>query len=120
MTRNSLFTVAGIILVVIGAVVANFSGFALAEVTGLAVAMYGAGLACQSFIAKAKNPKSWKTVASVACMGLGGFALGAGGLVSQDTTGQVISAAFGIASIIAGLIFTALNRTNTDDGAKKE
>lgn len=116
MTRNSVFTVVGIILVVVGAVVANFSGFALAEITGLAVAMYGAGLACQSFISKAKSPKGWKTVVSAVCMGLGGFALGVGGLLSQDTTEQVISAAFGIASIIAGLVFTALNKNSTDLG----
>jgi len=102
--RKNILTVVGIVLVLAGAAVSQFANFALANITGLASVMFGAGLACANlWKERDKTKKTWLSVLSVVLVAGGAFTLGFCGF-SEDTMITVITSAVGLVVIILGLI----------------
>lgn len=99
---NKIFKIIGIVLVVAGACIGAFSGIAVADYIGIAVAMIGAAMAIVSTFRQAEK-KDWKTIASIACVAVGAFLCGLAGL-SDTVVTQIITAVIGVVSLIVGII----------------
>ncbi len=100
--RKNLFIILGIVLIILGAAVSYFAGFDLAEVTGFAVSMFGAGVAASGFWSKRKKTGALSVI-TLACIAGGSFILGFGGFVESTVT-TIIASVAGIAAIIAGIV----------------
>ena len=97
-----------IILIIAGVVVSYLGNFALADISGFAVTMFGAGLAAATLWGKRDTAKKlWVSVVGLVLIGAGAFALGFLGF-AENTMTMIISSVFGIVAIIAGLIVTAI------------
>lgn len=102
--RKNLLTIIGIVLVVAGAAISTFANFPLADVTGLASVMFGAGLACATIWGKRDKEKpTWMSVLSIVLVAGGAFVLGFCGF-AESTMTTVITSVAGLAAIIIGLI----------------
>jgi peptidoglycan/LPS O-acetylase OafA/YrhL len=110
--KKNWFTIVGIILVAAGAVLSYFGRFALADVTGFAVSMFGAGVAAAGFWDKRTKTDVF-SILTIVLLGFGGFLLGFGGFVESTMT-TVITGIVGIVAVIAGVV------TGIVSGKKKE
>ena len=107
--KNRILLIIGLVFVVVGVVFANLVDFALADVTGFAVVMFGAGLAAATLYNKRNETKAtWMIIVSMVLVGIGAGLLGFGGFV-ENTMTTIIASVFGIVSIIAGLIVSAVS-----------
>lgn len=111
MKKNYLLVI-GLLLVVAGVVIAYCANFALADITGFAVTVFGAGVATANLWDK-RDPekKTWLSVTSVVLIAAGSFILGFGGF-SENTMTTIISSVMGFVAIIAGLITGYLQAKN--------
>lgn len=102
--KKRVLLIVGLIVMIAGVIVSNFAKFTLADVLGYAVTMFGAGLAVAGMYEK-RDPsvKTWVVWLGIILVGLGAFVLGFAG-VTEDTVKTIITAIFGLAVIIAGLI----------------
>ena len=114
---NKILTVIGLALVVAGAAVAAATGFELAQLTGLAVTMFGAGLAAASLWKEREGKgKSWVNVLVLVLVTAGAFILGLTGVLSESAVTTVIGCVVSIVLIIAGIITGAVtNKGGTND-----
>lgn len=107
--KKNWLTIIGILLIVVGTVITYFAKWELADVTGFAVIMFGAGLATANMWNKRKKEaKTWASILSLVLVGLGAFAVGFGGIISESLVTTIISSVFGFVVIIAGLIVAAV------------
>ena len=114
---NKVLTVIGLALIVAGTAVAAATGFELAQLTGLAVTMFGAGLAVAN-LWKERSSKSstWLNVLVIALVTLGSFIAGLTGVLSETTVTTAIGCVVSIVLIIAGIITGAVtNKEGTID-----
>lgn len=110
--KKNFFLIAAIILIVAGVVVSYLGNFALADISGFAVTMFGAGLAAATLWGKRDTAKKlWVSVVGLVLIGAGAFALGFLGF-AENTMTMIISSVFGLVAIIAGLIITASKGKN--------
>lgn len=100
--KNKILIIIGVILIVVGAALSYFAGFAMADVTGFAVSMFGAGVACAGFWEKRKKTDVL-SILTVVCIGVGAFMLGFGGFVESTMT-TIITGVLGLIAIIAGIV----------------
>lgn len=102
---NKILTVIGLALVVAGAAVAAATGFELAQLTGLAVTMFGAGLAAASLLKERDGKgKSWVNVLVLVLVTAGAFILGLTGVLSESAVTTVIGCVVAIVLVVAGII----------------
>lgn len=102
--KKNIFLIIGLLMVIAGVAIAYFAKFELADMTGFALTMFGAGIATSQLWQKRdKTQKTWLTVLAVSLVGVGAYLLGFGGF-SKETMTTVITMVFGLVGIIAGLI----------------
>lgn len=99
-------SVVGIILVVIGAVIGSvWAKIPLAQLSGFAVTMFGAGLAVADLWQnRAKDTKPWVNVLSISLVGAGAFLCGITNVIAEEMMVQIISYAVSLALLLAGII----------------
>lgn len=109
--KKNWLTILGILFIVVGIVISYFAKWELADVSGFAVTMFGAGFACANLWNK-KNEvaKNYLCIVSLALVGVGAFVIGFGGIISETLMSTIISSVFGFVVIIAGLIVSAINK----------
>lgn len=107
--KKNWLTIIGILFIVVGTVICYFAKWELADVSGFAVTMFGAGLATVNLWNKRdKTAKTWMSVLSLVLVGVGAFVTGFGGVIAESLVTTIISSVFGFVVIIAGLIVSAV------------
>lgn len=107
--KKNWLTIIGIFFIVVGVVISYFAKWELANVSGFAVTMFGAGLACANLWNKRdKTAKTWMSIVSLILIGVGAFAIGFGGIISETLMTTIISSVFGFVVIIAGLLVSVV------------
>lgn len=106
--KKNLIMVFAILMIIIGCCFCYFAKWELADVEGFALTMFGAGIAA-SVMWNKRDPgkKIYISLVGIILIGIGGFVLGFGGF-DKATVPVIISSVFGLISIIAGLIISAL------------
>ena len=107
--KTKLFLIVSIALIVIGAVISYFAKFPLAQMSGFAVTMFGAGLAVgKLWNDRDKTAKSWLVILSMALVGLGAFAAGLTGVITEAQVTAIIGYVFSLILIIAGIVTSVI------------
>lgn len=107
--KKNWLTIIGILFIVVGTVICYFAKWELADVSGFAVTMFGAGLATANLWNKRnQTAKTWMSVLSLVLVGVGAFVTGFGGVIAESLVTTIISSVFGFVVIIAGLIVSAV------------
>lgn len=109
--KKNIFLIIGLLMVVAGVAIAYFAKFELADMTGFALTMFGAGIATSQLWQKRDKQKTWLAILAVSLVGIGAYLLGFGGF-SKETMTTVITMVFGLVGIIAGLIIAAIQSKN--------
>ena len=110
--KKNIFLIIGLLMVVAGIAIAYFAKFELADLTGFALTMFGAGIATSQLWQKRdKTQKTWLALLAISLVGVGAFVLGFGGF-SKETMTTVITMVFGLVGIIAGLVLAAIQSKN--------
>ena len=111
--KKNWLTVIGILFVVVGVAISYFAKWELADVSGFASVMFGAGLVCSNLWNKRDTTaKTWMAVLSLVLVGVGAFIAGFGGVIAESMVATIISSVFGFVAIIAGLIISAVANKN--------
>ena len=111
--KKNWLTVIGILFIVVGTAISYFAKFPMADVSGFASTMFGAGLVTANLWDKRdKTAKTWMAVLSLVLVGVGAFIVGFGGVIAESTVATIISSVFGFVAIIAGLIISAVANKN--------
>lgn len=91
--KKNFFLIMAIILIIAGVVVSYLGKFELADISGFAVTMFGAGLAAATLWGKHdKSNKLWVSVLGIVLIGAGAFALGFLGFAENTITNDFVSA----------------------------
>ena len=105
--KKNWISVLGILFIVIGTVVSYFAKWELADISGFAVTMFGAGLMVANLWNKrSETSKVYYSIASLVLVGVGAFICGFAGMISESLVTTIISSVFGFVVIIAGLILS--------------
>lgn len=103
--KNKLFLIVSIAFIIIGAIISYFAKLPLAQVSGFAVTMFGAGLAVgKLWNDREKTAKGWLVVLSMVLVGLGAFIAGLTGVITEAQVTAIIGYVFSLILIIAGII----------------
>lgn len=107
--KKNWLTIIGILFIVVGTTISYFAKWELANISGFAVTMFGAGLATANLWNKRdKTAKTCFCILSLVLVGLGAFIVGFGGIIAESLVTTIISSVFGFVAIIAGLIVSAV------------
>ena len=107
--KTKLFLIVSIALIVIGAVISYFAKFPLAQMSGFAVTMFGAGLAVgKLWNDRDKTAKNWMVILSMALVGLGAFVAGLTGVITEAQVTAIIGYVFSLILIIAGIVTSVI------------
>ena len=107
--KTKLFLIVSIALIVIGAVISYFAKFPLAQMSGFAVTMIGAGLAVgKLWNDRDKTAKSWMVILSMVLVGLGAFVAGLTGVITEAQITAIIGYVFSLILIIAGIVTSVI------------
>lgn len=98
----------GIVLLIGGAVFANFTTIPVADGIAIGVSALGLALLIGSTLKKAEK-KTWKEYLAVALFAVAGFCCGIAG-IAEGTFTQIATAVAGIVALIIGLIATTLKK----------
>ena len=108
--KTKLFLIVSIALIVIGAVISYFAKLPLAQTSGFAVTMFGAGLACAKLWSdRDKTAKSWLVILSMVLVGLGAFFAGLTGVITETQVTDIIGYVISLILIIAGIVTSAIS-----------
>ena len=108
--KTKLFLIVSIALIVIGAVISYFAKFPLAQMSGFAVTMFGAGLAVgKLWNDRDKTAKSWLIILSMVLVGLGAFFAGLTGVITETQVTDIIGYVISLILIIAGIVTSAIS-----------
>lgn len=111
MKKNFVLVIA-IIMMIAGVCFSYFAKWELADISGFALIMFGAGLAaCSMWNKRDPNQKAYISIVGLILIGAGAFILGFGGF-DKETLSVIISSVFGLVAIIAGLFITAMQAKN--------
>lgn len=116
--KNKLFLIVSFAFIILGAIISYFAKLPLAQVSGFAVTMFGAGLAVgKLWNDRDKTAKSWLVILSMVLVGIGAFIAGLTGVITEAQVTAIIGYVFSLILIIAGIITSVVaNKTI----AKKE
>ena len=107
--KNKLFLIVSVALIVIGAVISYFAKFPLAQTSGFAVTMFGAGLACAKlWNDRDKTAKNWMVILSMSLVGLGAFFSGLTGVITETQITDIIGYVISLILIIAGIVTSVI------------
>ena len=107
--KNKLFLIVSIAFIIIGAIISYFAKLPLAQVSGFAVTMFGAGLAVgKLWNDREKTAKGWLVILSMVLVGLGAFIAGLTGVITEAQVTAIIGYVFSLILIIAGIITSVI------------
>lgn len=111
--KNKLFLIVSIAFIIVGAIIGHFAKFPLAQMSGFAVTMFGAGLAVgKLWNDRDKTAKSWLVILSMVLVGLGAFVAGLTGVITEAQVTAIIGYVFSLILIIAGIVTSVIaNKT---------
>lgn len=111
--KNRLFLIVSFAFIILGAIISYFAKLPLAQVSGFAVTMFGAGLAVgKLWNDRDKTAKSWLVVLSIVLVGIGAFIAGLTGVITEAQVTAIIGYVFSLILIIAGIITSVVaNKT---------
>ena len=101
---KNFFTIFGVIALVVGAAIANFTSIPFASYIGIFGEVLGTVLTIIGVWKKA-DKKTWKEAICVICFVVSAIFLAIAG-VSKDIAVQIATAVAGLVALIAGLIVT--------------
>jgi len=101
---KNFFTIFGVIALVAGAAIANFTSIPFASYIGIFGEVLGTVLTIIGVWKKAEK-KTWKEVVTMICFVVAAICLAIAG-VSKDIAIQIATAVAGVVALIAGLIAT--------------
>ena len=108
--KNKLFLIVSIAFILIGAIIGYFAKFPLAQMSGFAVTMFGAGLAVgKLWNDRDKTAKSWLVILSMVLVGLGAFFAGLTGVITETQVTDIIGYVISLILIIAGIVTSAIS-----------
>ena len=118
MNKNLFVAIIAIIMIIAGCIISYLAKFDIAQISGLAVAMFGAGIAVNNlWKAKKAEAKTWMVVLSLALIVLGSFLLGLFSLLDLEGVKNIISMVFSVIVFIAGVVFNVVgNKINLKEG----
>ena len=99
---KNFFTIFGVIVLVAGAAIANFTSIPFASYIGIFGEALGLVLTVIGTWKKAEK-KTWKEIVGIVCFIVSAVCLGIAG-VSKDVAVQIATAVAGVVALIAGLI----------------
>lgn len=103
--KNKLFLCISLLLIIGGAVLGWFAGFAEAQLLGFAVSMFGAGLLCNQLWSERKqDAKKPLVILSLVFIGCGAFLAGLINAMTEDKLKAIIGLVFAFILLIAGII----------------
>ena len=103
--KNKLFLIVSFAFIILGAIISYFAKIPLAQVSGFAVTMFGAGLAVgKLWNDRDKTAKSWLVILSMVLVGIGAFIAGLTGVITEAQVTAIIGYVFSLILIIAGII----------------
>jgi peptidoglycan/LPS O-acetylase OafA/YrhL len=112
--KNKLFLIVSIAFIIIGAIISYFAKIPLAQISGFAVTMFGAGLAVgKLWNDRDKTAKSWLVILGMILIGLGAFVAGLTGVITEAQVTAVIGYVFSLILIIAGIIASVVANKET-------
>lgn len=107
--KKKLFLVIACLFIIAGLAISYVCKFPTADVTGFALTMFGAGLACAALWEKKdKEQKTWLCALGIALLAIGSFACGFGGMIESTFT-SLVTCVVGLIGIIAGIILSSIN-----------
>lgn len=116
--KNKLFLIVSFAFIILGAIISYFAKLPLAQVSGFAVTMFGAGLAVgKLWNDRDKTAKSWLVILSMVLVGIGAFIAGLTGVITEVQVTAIIGYVFSLILIIAGVITSVIANKTV---AKKE
>lgn len=112
--KSKLPLIISLLLIVAGAVVSYFAQFEVAQISALAVTMFGAGLAVSSlWKEKKEGAKTWLVILGLVFISVGSFIAGLTGIITETQVTTLIGLIFSVILLIAGIITVAIaNKTN--------
>ena len=105
---KSFAKILGIVCLIGGSALAAFTAIPIADYIGIGVAALGLALLIGSTWKKAEK-KTWKEIVAIILFAVAGFLCGFAGIADTVFT-QVATAIFGIVSLVAGLIVSAIKK----------
>lgn len=116
--KNKLFLIVSFAFIILGAIISYFAKLPLAQVSGFAVTMFGAGLAVgKLWNDRDKTAKSWLVILSMVLVGIGAFIAGLTGVITEAQVTAIIGYVFSLILIITGVITSVIANKTV---AKKE
>ena len=111
--KNKLFLIVSIAFIIIGAIISYFAKFPLAQISGFAVTMFGAGLAVgKLWNDRDKTAKSWLVILSMSLVGIGAFFAGLTGVIAETQVTDIIGYVISLILIITGIVTSVIaNKT---------
>lgn len=110
--NKTISTIISIAFIFAGAVICYFCKFELAQITGFAMTMFGAGLAVANlWESRNKEAKSWLVILGIVLVGLGAFVAGLFQLITKDQITQIISLVVSLVMLIAGIVTVIVANT---------
>lgn len=101
---NKFLKIFGVVLIVLGSVLACFTTITIASYASIAVAALGLALTITAVL-KDTEKKGWKEIVAIICFALGGFLCGFAG-ISESAVSQIILTISGLVSLVVGLFVT--------------
>lgn len=106
--KEKIATVVGIILVILGTIIGVATGYVAADITGLAIALLGAGaVAYGMWKNRNKEKPAWLSILSIVLICAGAFIAGFTGF-AEEAMISIVGAVVSIVLVIIGLITNAV------------
>ena len=107
--KNKLFLIVSIAFIIVGAIIGYFAKFPLAQMSGFAVTMFGAGLTVgKLWNDRDKTAKRWLVILSMVLVGLGAFVAGLTGVITEAQITAIIGYVFSLILIIVGIVTSVI------------
>ena len=101
---NKVLKIIGLVLLVAGSAIANFTDIVVADYISIAVAAFGLALTIVG-VWKSSEKKSWKELVGIICFSIAGFLCGVAG-IAQDTMTTLITGIVAVVSMLIGILTT--------------
>lgn len=107
-TKSTLTTVVGILIVIVGVAIAKFLNMPAATITGYVTAAVGLGVTAKSAYS-ASSKSNWIAVLSVVFIGAGGIGIGVAGTITATQAVTIATAIISVVIVVAGVLGVVLS-----------
>lgn len=112
---KNFMKILGVVLLIIGSVLAAFTKVPAAEYTGIAIAALGLATSIVA-VWKSSEEKSWKEIVAIVCFAVGGLLCGFSQMTEQVIT-QLITTIVGVVLLVVGIITSIIKMNKEPDKA---